>query len=101
MTENSSVNSIRDKLLTLATVNVLQPARKQLLFKKLSDYMSREQLGSILKKLVQEKIITREKGYYRTTYRGSRLSISVKPRKLRDIQRMKHLLVIGKQRGGD
>ena len=102
MADNSSANIIRDKLLVLATVNVLQPVPKQALSDKLSEYMNKRQLGSTLKELVQEDLIAKEKqGYYRITYKGHKLTISTKARKLRDIQTLRHLLLISRQRGGD
>jgi len=101
MVANISGSSIRDKLLALVTVNVLQPVRKDSLSNSLSEYINKKQLGFTLKELVQDDLITKEKGYYRTTYKGNKLTISTKARKLRDIQRMKHLLLISRQGGGD
>lgn len=101
MTANLGADSVRGKLLALATVNVLQPVRKQSLSNKLSEYMDKQQLDSTLKELIQEDFVAKEKGYYRTTYKGNKLTISTKARKLRDIQTMRHLLLISRQRGGD
>jgi len=101
MAANMGESSVWDKLLALATVNVLQPVEKESLSNSLSEYINKKQLGSTLKELVQEDLITREEGYYRTTYKGNRLTISPKARNLRDIQRMRHLLFVSRQRGGE
>jgi len=96
-----SENDILNKINTLAVINVLEPVTKRTIIKSLGNNISSEQMGLILNELINDGFAAKEKGWYRTTYKGSSFSISRKANKLRDIQRMKHLLAISKQRGGD
>lgn len=96
-----SENDILNKINTLAVINVLEPVTKRTIIKSLGNNISTEQMELILNELINDGFTAKEKGWYRTTYRGSSFSISRKANKLRDIQRMKHLLTISKQRGGD
>ena len=94
------LQKIRVKLLTLAMVNVLQPIEKSLLAEQLKSRINAEQLDDILSELVREKRVTKEKERYRLTSRGMRSIIPAEGRILRDVQRMKYLAQVTRQRGG-
>lgn len=94
-------NDVLYKIKTIAIINILEPVTKRSIIKSLGNNISGNQMGLTLNELINDGFIAKEKGWYRTTYRGSSFSISRKANKLRDIQRMKHLLTISKQRGGD
>lgn len=94
-------NLVLDKIKTIAAINVLQPVTKQNLSKSLKNNISPESLPTILKELVQEGLIASEKKYYRATRLGMSYIPSRESRLLRDVYRMKYLLRISKQRGGD
>lgn len=94
-------NQILNKIKTLAIINVLEPVTKRRIIKSIGNTTNKERVGLILNELINDGFIAREKWWYRTTYKGMSFSISRRAHILRDIQRMKHLLKISKQRGGD
>lgn len=98
MAEN---NLVLDKIKTIAAINVLQPVTKLNLSKLLSDKISAQSLPTILKELVEERLIINEKKYYRVTRLGMSYIHSRESKLLRDVYRMKYLLGTSKQRGGD
>jgi predicted transcriptional regulator len=100
MSASLSENVILNNIKILALINILEPVTKTTVIKSLGNNINSKQIGLILSELTKDGFIAREKGRYRTTYKGSSFSISRKANKLRDIQRMKHLLVTSKQRGG-
>lgn len=95
--ENDTLNKIK----TLAVINILEPINKAGIIKSFSNGIGGDQITLIIDDLVNDGFVTEEKGFYRITYKGSSFSISRKANKLRDVQRMKHLFKISKQRGGD
>ncbi len=95
-TDNRIINMVK----TMVTINILEPITKRSIRKSLKNIDS-VQMSWILNELIDSGYITKEKWWYRTTYKGISFSISKKASKLRDIQRMKHLLALSKQRGGD
>lgn len=101
MSEAYSYSSISDRIKTLAVVNVLQPVTKRGLAKHLRKIIHPDSISSVLTELLDSELISKEKGYYRITHRGISFSISRQYQKLRDISRMKYLLITNKQRGGD
>lgn len=90
-----------NKINTLVLINILEPVTKEIIIKSLGNNINNKQMGLILSELISDGFVAKEKDYYRTTYIGSSFSISRKANQLRDIHRMKHLLAISKQRGGD
>jgi hypothetical protein len=86
---------------TLAVVNVLQPVTEKTLVKHLCKTIRPDSMPSILTELLDAGLICKEKGYYRATSRGMSFNISRPSKRLRDIYRMKYLLITSKQRGGD
>lgn len=94
-------NIVGDKIKTIAAINILQPVTKLNLSELLKDNISPESLPIILKELVQEGLIISEKKYYRVTRLGMSYIHSRESKLLRDVYRMKYLLVTSKQRGGD
>jgi len=95
-----SKTDINDRIITLATINILEPVTRESLIKETAQYIDKKQIENIIDELLNDGLIVREKKSYRVTYRGNKVNISVRARKLRDIQRMKYLLGISKQRGG-
>lgn len=98
MNEN---NVVLDKIKTIAAINVLQPVTKSNLSKLLKNNVEPALLPTILQELLEEGLIISEKKYYRVTRLGMFYIPSRKSKSLRDIYRMKYLLSISKQRGGD
>ena len=96
----ASIIDIRDRILTLATINILEPVTKGSLVKEMAQYIDKKQIVDIIGELLSDGLIVKEKKSYRVTYRGSKFNTSLEARKLRDVQRMKYLLSISKQRGG-
>jgi len=94
-------NVVLDKIKTIAAINVLQPVTKINLSKLLKNNINPASLPTILQVLVKEGLITSEKKYYRVTRLGMSYIPSRESKFLRDIYRMKYLLSISKQRGGD
>lgn len=94
-------NIVLDKLKTIAAINVLQPVTKLNLSKSLKNNINLASVPAILQELLEERLITTEKKNYRVTRLGMSYIPSRESRFLRDIYRMKYLLSISKQRGGD
>lgn len=94
-------NDVINKVKALTIINILQPVTKRSLIRSLDNTIDNKQMGIILSELVDAGFIAKEKGCYRVTRTGISFSISRKSNILRDVYRMKHLLRIGKQRGGD
>lgn len=101
MTEAYTYNGISDRIKTLALVHVLQPVTKRTLLKHLPKTIRPDCVPSILTELLHAHLISKEKGYYRVTHSGISFNVSTQSKMLRDITRMKYLLKITKQRGGD
>ncbi|GAH44116.1 unnamed protein product [marine sediment metagenome] len=101
MSPSFSENDILNKVNTLVLINVLEPVTKTTIIKALGNNINGNQIGLILNELTNDGFIARDKGWYRTTYKGTSFSISRRANTLRDIQRMKHLLITSKRRGGD
>ena len=101
MTPEYSDNNILNKIKILAVVNILEPVTKRSLAKSLSNTIDPNNIASILTELLDDGLISNEKGYYRLTYLGISFNISRQSKTLRDIYRMKYLLSTNKQRGGD
>lgn len=97
---STDLQMIRAKLLTLLTVNVFQPVDRALLVEYLKSSIDTQQIDCILDELIKENRVTKESDRYRLTYHGGKTIIPGKGRILRDIQRMKYLVKISKQRGG-
>ena len=98
--ESHNLQHIRDKLITLAAVNIFQPAEKAFLSKQLDSIIDTERLDYILNELLNEKRVVIEKNHFRVTNRGMKSMIPDKGRILRDIQRMEYLVQLSKERGG-
>lgn len=97
---SADLQMIRDKLLTLLTINVFQPVKKSSLVEQLDTVIDTNQIDHILSELVEEKRVVIEKDHFRLTYKGMKSLIPGKGRTLRDIQRMEYLVQLSKQRGG-
>lgn len=97
---STDLQMVRDKLLTLLTINVFQPVERPLLVEHLKSSIDNQRMDCILDKLIKERRVTKEGDRYRLTYHGSKTIIPGKSRTLRDIQRMKYLVQISKERGG-
>lgn len=91
---------IRAKSLTLAVVNVLQPVKKTVLTKQLKSTIGIAQINDVLDELIKENKVTKEKWRYRLTSHGMQSIIPDEGRVLRDVQRMKYLAQVTRQRGG-
>lgn len=97
---SSRLQKLHAKMLTLLAVNVLQPVKKTVLAKQLKSTIEIAQINDVLDELIKENKITKEKRWYRLTSRGIRSIIPGKGRVLRDVQRMKYLAQVTRQRGG-
>ena len=86
---------------TLAAINVLEPITESKLTRTLKNDIDPSSLSTILADLLIDGLISKEQRYFRITYRGMSLNHSQNSKKLRDISRMKFLLNISKQRGGN
>lgn len=94
-------NDTLTKVKTLVIINILEPVTKRAIIRSLGDNISSDQVTLILNELIADGFIARDKVWYRITYKGTSFTISRKANILRDIQRMKRLLKLGKQRGGE
>ncbi len=94
-------NDVLNVIKMLNIINIFQPVTKQGLIEHIDQEINGKQMDLILSELAEIGFVAREKGWYRVTRRGLSLNISRKVSRLRDIQRMEHLLSINKQRGGD
>lgn len=100
MISKSTKKKVVDKILVLENINLFQPVKEESLFKQMEEYISRSRLKTLIKELNKNKFITSEEGWYRTSYKGYRFSVSRRASMLRDIHRMKHLIDYFQQRGG-
>lgn len=102
-----SENHLKNRVLVLASINVLQPVTKRNLVKSLEEINNEEtsniveDIEVILDELNDAGFIKKERGWYRTTYKGISLFTSKKAKQIRDTQRIFYLLETSKQRGGD
>jgi predicted transcriptional regulator len=94
-------NIVLDKMKTLTAINVLEPITESTLARTLKKDIDPSLLSTILGDLLLEGLISKDKRYFRITYRGISLNHSQSSKKIRDISRMKFLLNISKQRGGN
>lgn len=101
MSQVYSDNNILNKIETLKVVNILQPVTRRGITKSLSKNIKQNNIASILTELLDDGLISNEKGYYRVTRRGISFNVSRQSKTLRDVLRMKYLLSTSKQRGGD
>ncbi len=92
---------VLDKIKTIAAINILQPVTKLNLSGLLKNNIDSASLPTILQELLEERLVTSEKKYYRVTRLGMSYIPSRESKFLRDIYRMKYLLTISKRRGGD
>ena len=101
MSPGNDGNNLSNRIRTLAIVTVLQPVTKASLLEYLRGTVHRDSISSILTDLLDAGLVAKDKRYYRATARGLSFSVSRRSKTLRDIDRMKYLLAISKQRGGD
>lgn len=94
------LQTLRNKLLTLAVINVLQPVERSFLIEQLESIVDTDHIDYILDELIKEKSVTIEKNHFRLTHKGMKVMIPRKGRTLRDMQRMEYLVQLSKQRGG-
>lgn len=91
---------LRDKMFTLMTVNIFQPVEKSLLVDQLKSSIDTEQIDGILDELIKEKRVVKEGERYRLTFSYGKSIIPGRGRILRDVERMKYLARVTRQRGG-
>ena len=94
-------NDLKTRVYILAAINILEPVTKKKLLKLLVDVIDIKDIQPVLNELSKAGFIAKEKGWYRITYRGISLITSRNAKRLRDIQRMNHLIISSKQRGGE
>jgi chromosome segregation and condensation protein ScpB len=97
---NTETNTLKN-IKTLMVISVLEPITKKELKQSLGKSINGNHINLVLKELIEDGFILKEKEWYRTTYKGSSFKISREVKKLRDIQRMKHLFKLYKRRGGN
>jgi len=101
MTLHQERDILHAKLVTLLTINIMQPIELESLKKRLKPHIKPRLMNNILKELIAQNKVTVEKNHYRLTYSGFNKSIVPNRGKfLRDNQRMEHLIQLTKQRGG-
>lgn len=83
------VKTVRERLLLLSTLNVLEPLTLEGLEIELSDRISKNRIKDIVELLVKENYIRRNSNHeYILSYRGIRAFTRSPLKRERDIQRM-------------
>lgn len=93
------VKTIRNRLLILSTLSVLEPLTLKEIEVELSDRINKKQIEDIIESLVKEEYIRRNSSNeYNLSYRGIRAFARSPLKRERDIQRM--LFLSKSVRGG-